>query len=146
MTGCAFLRDLVGSGPQRPDVHLESLKLVGLSLHQVDVVVRIRARNTNSYDLILDKLRYQALIGNTPLGKGRYNEPLKLLAQSSMTIDLPITLEMRAALDTMQKILAGQGDSVMATVTIEGIFRSPAGPLDFGFTEKKSIGQLVNRD
>jgi LEA14-like dessication related protein len=97
-TGCSSLKKAVES----PKITLEDIKVskMGLLEAQLDVVLNIA--NPNNIDFDVKNLTYVLEANSKQITSGTFKEPIKVLANKTTSVSLPLTVKYSDVLSSWQ--------------------------------------------
>lgn len=142
VTGCAFLRESVGLGPQKPKVQLSAIDVQKASLAQLELLVTLRVDNPNDFDLNFSKLKYKMVAGDLEIASGTYGDRISVPATNHALIKLPLTVDSGAALKLAQDLLTKK-DEVFAVMNATADFETPFGAMEVAFEDKHALKKLA---
>jgi len=140
--GCAFLRDVVGLGPQSPKVSLVEVTVENFTLTALDLMVVVRVDNPNDFDLNFAKLRYKLTVDNLEIASGDYVDRLSIPSTGNAMIKLPLRVDAQSAMKLAHDLLGNAGESV-AVMTATADFLSPIGAMEVNFEDKRPLKKLA---
>lgn len=82
--------------PAVPEVSLVAFEVGALSLDKVSATARVRLRNTNQFDLDLDRLALTLAVGGKDVARTSAAASPKLAPGQSATVDVPVSFSPRA--------------------------------------------------
>ncbi|MGQ7846784.1 LEA type 2 family protein [Granulosicoccus sp. 3-233] len=87
LAGC---QSIPRSKPLPPDVEIESIRAVKMSLSSQQLAFRLKVGNPNDYDLPLQYLNFVAALDGKELAQGVSNERVNLPAHEDATIEIMV--------------------------------------------------------
>jgi LEA14-like dessication related protein len=109
ISGCAELQNIIKqAGIKKPTAQVTNSKINGLSFSSVDLLFDIQVDNPNSVGVNLAGMDYSLMINQNSLFSGDKNDPLKIEATKSSTIQIPVTLKFKDIYQTVKDL--GSGD------------------------------------
>lgn len=142
VAGCAFLRDSIGIGPQKPKVQLAGIEVQKASLLALELLVTLRVDNPNDFELNFSKLRYKMVAGELPVASGTYDERISIPATGHALIRLPLGVDSNNALKLAQNLLTKQ-EEVFALMDATADFETPFGAMEVKFEDKHPLKKLA---
>lgn len=142
VAGCAFLRDSIGIGPQKPKVQLAGIEVQKASLLALELLVTLRVDNPNDFELNFSKLRYKLVAGELAIASGTFDERISIPATGHATIRLPLDVDSNNALKLAQDLLTKQ-DEVYALMDATADFETPFGAMEVKFEDKHPLKKLA---
>lgn len=92
-SGCAQLQNLVQKSLAKPNASVTNATISGLSFTQIDLLFDIKVDNPNTVAINLAGLDYGLKINGNSLFSGNKNDALKIEAQASSIIQIPLSLK-----------------------------------------------------
>jgi LEA14-like dessication related protein len=89
---CAYFRDAVGLGIQRPKVTLLGIEITKARLSGIDLAVTLKVQNPNHFDLDLSNLRYEFIAGGNVIASGQSAERTVVPELAQALVKLPLTV------------------------------------------------------
>ena len=102
MVSCASIQDL--AKVQKPQVEISNLRLEKLDLNQLDFILELKVQNPNAVGLSLSKLDYDFFVEGNSLVKGTQAKGVQLTANSTNTVEIPVTINPANLWETVQKV------------------------------------------
>jgi len=99
---------------QKPIVKVKDVKLTGLSLNGLDLDFKIGIQNPNSVAIKLAGFDYELLIENNIFLKGQQNKEVKIEANGSSQVDIPVSLTFKQLYNSFQALK--DADSIKYTL------------------------------
>lgn len=104
--GCASLK------PQAPEVSIDSVRLLEMGFAEQKFGIRLRVRNPNNREFLLNKLDYRLELSGSPFARGQLERPVRLPALGETVIELPANMRLADFFNSAAgKLLAGAGPS-----------------------------------
>jgi LEA14-like dessication related protein len=105
LTGCSSLKKAF----QSPKITLEDIKVskMGLLEAQLDVVLNIA--NPNDIDFDVKNLTYVLEANSKQITSGTIKEPIKVLANKTTSVSLPLTVKYSDVFSSALKLLQNEG-------------------------------------
>lgn len=91
LAGCTALKK--AARVRTPDLSVESVRLAGLSFHDLDLVFDLGIDNPNPLPVTLSGFDYDLLIEGDSFLKGKQEEPTRIAAAGKSVVQLPLTLD-----------------------------------------------------
>jgi len=91
--GCAQLQNLLEKSLKKPSANVTNATISGLSFTQIDLLFDIKVDNPNSVAVNLAGLDFSLKINENSLFSGNKEDALKIEAQASGTIQIPLSLK-----------------------------------------------------
>ena len=139
LNGCTYLKELIGLGPQRPEVSIRNIAVEGISLHSVDLRLTLHVENPNSFELVLGTLSYTIDAVGMAIAKGEYSDTFKVPAKSSNQIKLPLTVDARNILKLINEIMKARGEKIEAVTNLRARFITPVGSMDVNIKDEQPL-------
>lgn len=139
LVGCQTMKELFGFGVMQPKVTVLSMAVRKVTLSQLDLLVQLKVDNPNGFDLEFNSLAYQVAIDEAPLANGEYKSSIKIPEESSLKIDLPLTVSTQNAFSVVQKIFNNPSYDAQVQFSALVSFKSLVGPLEFEFKESRPL-------
>ena len=92
LNGCKSLQTDLSKAVKTPEVNIENMAVSGMSLDSVDLVLALRVKNPNAYNLALAGYDYKVKLNNLDLIKGQTNQGFQIAAKGSDVIQVPLLL------------------------------------------------------
>jgi len=140
--GCAYLREAIGLGPQKPTVTLAEIDVDRISLAALDLTVVLRVDNRNDFALDFAKLRYTVTAAGLDVASGTYDDKISIPASGNSLIKLPLKVDTINALQLVHELLT-KGDDVLAVMNATADFATPFGAMQVSFEDKKPLRKLT---
>ena len=142
LSGCTFLKEVVGLGIEKPKVAFVEANVTGLGLDGVSVVLSLEVQNPNHFELQFDKLKYEVSVGSLSLAKGEANEQIKIAANEKKLVKLPLTVSGGSALQLAKNLLT-EAEVPQVSLVASADFGTPFGPVNIGFQERQPLKKLL---
>jgi LEA14-like dessication related protein len=142
LTSCAALKESI----KKPEVSVQKVNVTGITLSGMDVAFVLAVKNPNPLGITLDGLSYKLDIEDKKLLSGKSGQKLKLAANGSSSLTLPLSLAYKEMFDGASALV--KQDKVRYALGGEidfGLFKLPyktSGTLDIPSLPKVSIGKL----
>ena len=104
LAGCASLNKMVSDAVKKPDVNVSNVKISGMSFDAVDLVFNIDIANPNGMGISLAGFDYGLNINGNSFLSGNNTDGLKIPANGSHAIQLPLTLKFKDIYQTFTSI------------------------------------------
>lgn len=140
--GCAYLREAIGLGPQRPKVQLTDIAVTKATFLALDLAVTLRVDNPNNFDLRFSKLKYDMVAAGLDVARGVFDETVIVPATGFSLVKLPLRVDSQNALQLVQALLASK-EEVFAELNATADFETPFGPMSVNFEDKQALKKLV---
>jgi LEA14-like dessication related protein len=137
--GCQTVKEIFGFGVMQPKVKVLSMAVRKVTLSELDLLVQLKVDNPNSFDLEFNSLAYQVAIDEAPLANGEYKSSIKIPEESSLKIELPLTVSTQNAFSVVQKIFNNPSHDAQVQFSALVSFKSLVGPLEFEFKESRPL-------
>jgi LEA14-like dessication related protein len=105
LTGCSSLKKAVES----PKITLDNIRVVNLGLLEAQLDVVLNIANPNSIDFDVKGLTYVLDINSKQVTSGTLKEPVKVLANKTTTVSLPLAVKYSDVLSSALKLLQKDG-------------------------------------
>lgn len=139
---CAFLREAIGLGPQKPKVQLAEIEVIKAGLSELELAVTLRVDNPNSFDLSFSKLRYKMTALATEVASGTYDDKIVIPQGGHSLIKLPLKIDAVAALRLAHEFLTNK-EETYAVIAAVADFDTPFGAMEVSFEDKRPLRQLA---
>ena len=93
-----------------PEVQLQQVALGDADFSKATLIFHFLVKNPNSVELSVDQLQYQLQVNGKPLTEGILEEGLRVAANSSVVIPLPIAMKYSDLGNSLSSLLS-QGSS-----------------------------------
>lgn len=93
---------------EKPTFDLKEVSLTLHSMKKLEAVLTVFVNNPNHYDLTVTSFDYRISLGEKEVGKGFYNEPIRIPKDSRQEIKIPLTAEFDNLGAIFKSYLAGQ--------------------------------------
>lgn len=104
--GCASLK------PQAPEVSIESVRLLEMGFSEQKFGIRLRVRNPNNREFLVNKIDYRLELSGSPFARGQLDRPVRLPARGETVIEVPANMRLADFFNSAAgKVLAGAGPS-----------------------------------
>lgn len=140
--GCAYLREAIGLGPQKPKVALADIAVTKASLAALDLAVTLRIDNPNDFALNFSRLRYKMVAAGLDVANGTYGERITVPAEGHTLIKLPLSVDTNAALKLVHELLS-KSEETYAILTATADFETPFGAMEVNFEDKRALKKLA---
>ncbi len=100
---------------KEPKVELYGFFIKNVNFERTVADVQLMVENTSPLNLDADSVQYQVYIEGTEVTRGSYTQPIRLKANDTTMLTLPVTLDNQRLLRTLRS-LEGQRDSVDYTL------------------------------
>ncbi len=142
VAGCAFLRESIGLGAQKPKVQLSAIDVQKASLLSMELLVTLRVDNPNDFELNFSRLRYKMVAGDLQIASGTFDERISIPATSHALIKLPLSVDSTNALKLAQDLLT-KTEEVFAIMNATADFETPFGAMEVNFEDKHALKKLA---
>ncbi len=142
VTGCAFLRESIGMGAQKPKVQLSAIDVQKASLLAMELLVTLRVDNPNDFELNFSRLRYKMVAGDLHIASGTFDERISIPGTSHALIRLPLSVDSTNALKLAQDLLT-KNEEVFAIMNATADFETPFGAMEVNFEDKHALKKLA---
>jgi LEA14-like dessication related protein len=140
--GCAFFRETIGLGAQKPRVQVASIEVSRVTLDAIDLLVSVRVDNPNDFELRFEKLKYSLAAAELPLAAGEYGGAVAVPATGTAYVKLPLTVDAKSATKLAERLLSSPED-IKALVRATADFDSPVGALTVDFEDSRPLSKIV---
>lgn len=140
--GCAYLREAIGLGPQKPKVQLVDIAVTKATFASLDLAVTLRVDNPNDFDLSFSKLKYDMVAGDLHVAKGVFDDMITVPPKGHSFVKLPLTVDSQNALRLAQDLLVAK-EEVFAVLNATADFETRFGPMSVTFEDKRALKKLV---
>lgn len=106
LAGCANLRW------QKPQIALETARVVGGNLQETRVQLTLRVSNPNAREVIIDAVRFDVMVAGERVGSGVREEPVTIAASGETRVDLDTRFRTLELLRLLRD--ASQADGTLA--------------------------------
>lgn len=138
VTGCTYLRQLVGWVADKPQVKVLDVEVQSFQPQRIDLVFVLDIYNPNSFAIDIDRLDYHVLGLGIPLGKGSLIEPVVLKGEAHHQVRLPFAVDPEAGRQIFKKYLANPRE--LKIKLFAHIFLNTAfGKMDTQFEEDRNL-------
>lgn len=104
--GCASLK------PEAPEVSIDAVRLLEMGFAEQRFAIRLRVRNPNNREFVLNKLDYVLELSGSPFARGQLDRAVRLPARGETVIEVPANMRLRDFLNSAAgKLLSGAGPS-----------------------------------
>lgn len=126
--GCASLK------PEAPEVSIDAVRLLEMGFAEQKFAVRLRVRNPNNREFVLDRLDYVLELSGSPFARGRLDRSVSLPARGETVIEVPANMRLNDFLNSAAgKLLSGAGPSgrgqldyrLVGTAQVDGTWNAP---------------------
>ena len=142
LLSCAALKE----GIKKPEVAMQQVKVTAITLGGMDVAFVLAIKNPNPLGITLEGLSYKLDIEEKPLLRGNTGQKLKLAANGSSTVTLPLTLAYKEMFDGASALLKQDKVRYALGGDIDfGLFKLPyetSGTLEIPSLPRVTIGKL----
>jgi LEA14-like dessication related protein len=98
----------VGWIVEKPTFALKEVSLTLHSMKKLEAVLTVFVNNPNHYNLTVTSFDYRISLGDKEVGKGFYNEPIRIPKDSQQEIKIPLTAEFDNLGSIFRSYLSGQ--------------------------------------
>jgi LEA14-like dessication related protein len=138
LSGCTYLRHMVGLVAEKPEVKLTAVDVKSFSVKKIDLVFVLDVFNPNRFSLDLDRLDYAVHGLGLALGVGSMTDAIHLKAESRSEVRLPLTLDPDAAVQLMKNYMMKPRD-LKLKLTARLFLDTAFGKMDVNFEEEKLV-------
>jgi LEA14-like dessication related protein len=142
--GCAYLREAIGLGPQKPKVQLADIAVTKASLTALELALTLRVDNPNDFKLVFSKLKYRMEAAGLLVADGIFDETIAVPAEGHALVKLPLTIDAQNALRLAEILLKNESE-VFALLNATAVFDTPVGGMDVAFEDKRPLRKLIGR-
>lgn len=103
-SSCAEMQKLLQTSIKKPTAQVTNAQISGLSFTQVDLLFDIKVDNPNTVGVNLAGLDYNLKINGHSLFNGNKEEALKIEAQASSTVQIPLSLNYTDIFQTVKEL------------------------------------------
>lgn len=138
VSGCVYLKELIGLGTRPPEARLKHVMVTKLALSSIDLQLIINVRNPNSFNINLNRMDYKATSSEEEIAEGRYDQSLVIPGDGEVDVDIPLKVNTGAVIRLLEKYLKNpKGIKILVDGVIN--FKTPLGDMDIEFKEEKKI-------
>lgn len=141
-TSCTSIRELLGFGFEQPKVSLRSIEIKNISMTSVKMLVHLRIKNPNTFDLTLNRLDYKVTTMNMELAEGLFEKKFTVKAESQNDVEIPLSINMQSALRMLKTLVEEADKDHMAEIAATVVFDSPIGEIEHTFTDEKNLSKF----
>jgi len=138
LSGCLYLKTLVGMGPQRPKVSIEKVDYVSLSAKTLKLNLKLKVYNPNDFDLELANASYELSNDGEQFAKGSHKKELVAVKKAYSLVSLPIGIDLKST-GTMLKKMLITGKKPLVKWLVQAEFQGPFGAVDVEFEDEKPL-------
>lgn len=138
--GCASVREFLGFSYARPEFSLKGIEVKNISLDSVDLMVVVRVKNPNSFDINLQKLDYKVAISGVPLAAGVFDKKVSFKAEGFETVRLPLTVNSKNARTLLNSLVDDPNKELTSVLSGTAVFDSPVGKIEHAFVDEAAFG------
>lgn len=128
--------------PQKPDVDLERVQFQHLDLKETKAVLHLKVQNFNPFDLGVNKLSADIVLGDVSVGQATYDEGTAVIQKGSDgagpsgvgNLQVPITLRPKDFGSALWDIIRGKGTGY--TLNGHAEVDTPFGPIQLPFSKE----------
>lgn len=142
LTGCAYLKELVGLEPVKPRVQLLALEVSKASLSRIDLKCTLRVDNPNDFALTFANLKYALSVAGMALAAGEHLPELKIPGEGHAVFPLKIAIDAGNALKLTRKLLQSKGEEA-ALLQASFDFITPLGPMQVRLEELRPLAKIA---
>lgn len=143
VSSCTWLKETIGLGPRRPKVTVTEVAVTKASLVMLELSVKVMVENPNSFDLVVNRLRYQMVAADLEIARGIHNARVTVPGEGRSTVQLPLTIDARNVMKLARDLLSKK-DDVLTVMTATAEIDTPLGAMDVDFEDKRPLRKLVN--
>ena len=106
LNGCKSLQTDLSKAVKTPEVSIEKMAVSGVSLDTVDLVLALKVKNPNTYNLALAGYDYKVKLNDLDLIKGQTSQRFQISAKGSDIIQVPLSI----SFNDVVELYKGLGD------------------------------------
>lgn len=137
-TSCAYFKDLIGVGPQRPVVKVQQIEVAGASLSAINLIVTLQVDNPNRFAMNLSQLKYSVTALDLVVAQGAYAERVSIPGESRAAVRLPVTINSQNAM-SLAKAMFQTTKELTALIKATAMFDTPIGEMKVDFEDRKPL-------
>ena len=137
-TGCAYFKELIGVGPQRPVVKVQQIEVASASLSAINLIVTLQVDNPNRFAMNLSKLKYSVTALDLVVAQGAYDERVSIPGESRAAVRLPVTINAQNAMQLAKSIFQTTKE-LTALMQATALFETPIGEMRVDFEDRKPL-------
>jgi LEA14-like dessication related protein len=141
LSGCTSMREFLGFSYARPEFSLKNIEIKNLTMNAVELIVVIRVKNPNSFDITLLKLDYKVSVSGVLLAEGLFDKKTKFRAEGIETVRLPLTVNSENARTLMNSMMKDRDTEIVSLITGTAVFDSPVGKIEHSFVDEEILGE-----
>lgn len=138
LSSCAYLKALVGLGPQRPKVSIEDVSYVSLNTSHLKLKLRLKVYNPNDFDLKLTNAKYAVQVDDKEFASGNHKKEILAVKKAYSLVTIPISVNLKSTGSILRKSLV-TGKKPNAKWNVEALFHGPLGPINVNFEDEKPL-------
>ncbi len=105
VSGCAIIDVLLGTDRiQQPAVKIESVNVGAVSFESLELLFDINIENPNRLAITLSSFDYELLLNDKSFVKGDQPDGMKVGAEASNTVRIPVSLTFRDIIESVQDV------------------------------------------
>jgi LEA14-like dessication related protein len=143
LEGCAFFRETIGLGAQRPRVQLAGIQVNKVTLGSMELTVSIKVDNPNDFELRFAKLAYNLTAAELTLAAGNYDKKITIPPTGTAYVKLPLTIDAANAMKLAEHLLKSP-EETQAVMKAKADFDSAFGALEVNFEDKRPLSKIVS--
>ncbi len=142
MVSCAYVREMIGLGMQRPKVTLQGISITKARLSGLDLAVTLKVQNPNRFDLDVENLRYEFIAGGKVIASGTFPDRTIVpeLAQALVTLPIEVSSE---SIMFLTESLFKQGASTEALLRAKADVHSGFGVIDVTSEHSYDLRKII---
>lgn len=122
---------------KRPEIEFLLLRVLDLTIGGADLSFEVRFRNSNGFELLVDRISYDIVLGDKPIGKGQISGDKNIESLAERAFSLPLLLNFFEVGKELHQIL--QQPSALCRFFGELKVRTIWGPLTIPFDREERI-------
>jgi LEA14-like dessication related protein len=134
LMGCATLMDLLGDVIQMPQMNVQKMNILGMTLTSIQTRFTTAVRNPNPIGFNLEGLDWALALAGASLAKGRAPKGLGLKARGTQTTDLDIDFDIAKTAEAVLALIGKQ--KIPYTLDATGVLRANKYKFDVPFQFK----------
>lgn len=122
---------------KRPEIELLSLRVNDLTIGGADLNFEVRFRNHNGFELLVDRISYDIVLGEKPIGEGQVSGDKNIESRAERSFSFPLLLNFFEVGKELHQIL--QQPSALCRFFGELKVRTIWGPLTIPFDREERV-------
>jgi LEA14-like dessication related protein len=138
ISGCSYLKTIVGLGPKRPKINIEEVNFVSLNHKTLKLKLRLKIYNPNDFNLELSNASYRVSSEGKSFAEGNHRKELIAVKKAYSLITLPISIDLKTT-GALLKTALISGKKPLVKWYVEAEFNGPLGPIGVEFEDEKAL-------